>query len=106
MRILLHALSHALTCDQQRTEVHDADILIEGSTIAEFGKGLDNQRVDQLIDGHRLIAFPGLINAHSVPPARQATTAPACSVSCSWPPLLTAPPIPTSRRGGRRLGTG
>src|SRR5262249_33229208 len=63
VRILLQGLSHIATFDDHDHEYANADILVDGETIASVGPTLSATAVDQVIDGTGLIALPGLINA-------------------------------------------
>jgi len=63
-RTILRRLAHVATFDDEDHELVDADILIDGTTIAEVGVGLPTDGVDRVIDGSGLLALPGLINAH------------------------------------------
>lgn len=64
LRTLIQGLSHIATFDDEGRELTNADILVEGPSIAVVGTGLSAENVDRVIDGRGLIAMPGLINAH------------------------------------------
>lgn len=64
MALLLKGLSYVATFDDERRELRDADILIDGPSIAAVGIDLSQQGVDHVIEGRGLIALPGLVNAH------------------------------------------
>lgn len=53
-----------LTLDEQDTEHADADILIEGPTIAAIGSNLAAPVGARVIDASGHLAMPGLVNAH------------------------------------------
>jgi dihydropyrimidinase len=47
------------------TDTYDADVLIDGETIAMIGKGLPAQGVDKTIDARGTYVIPGGIDAHT-----------------------------------------
>lgn len=64
MVILLKRLSYLASFDDEGREFRDADILVDGPSIAAVGTDLSDEGVDRVLDGRGLIALPGLINAH------------------------------------------
>jgi cytosine/adenosine deaminase-related metal-dependent hydrolase len=53
-----------VTMDDHGTEVPDATIAIRDRWITAVGSEPSEEQFDQVIDGRRLIALPGLVNAH------------------------------------------
>lgn len=64
MRTLLSGFNVLATFDDHGRELTDADVLIDGTVIAEVGTGLDPVGVDEVISCRGLVGLPGLINAH------------------------------------------
>jgi len=65
MKLIKNA--RVLTLDEHDTEHECADILIEGSKIVEVGPDLvvaNTEKDMSIIDGHGLLAMPGLVNGH------------------------------------------
>jgi cytosine/adenosine deaminase-related metal-dependent hydrolase len=62
--LLIRGLSYVVTYDDAGRELSDADILVDGRTIAAVGAGLSDDGVERVLDGRGLIALPGLVNAH------------------------------------------
>jgi 5-methylthioadenosine/S-adenosylhomocysteine deaminase len=66
---LVEHLEFVLTVDAADTVLHDASLLVEGRTIADVGPAGDvrarlTRQPDRVVDGQRLGAVPGLIDAH------------------------------------------
>ncbi len=54
-----------VTCDPAGTELHDADIVVDGGVVVGLGEDLRDEYPSlPAIDGRDLVALPGLINAH------------------------------------------
>ncbi|HEX6393640.1 MAG TPA: amidohydrolase family protein [Acidimicrobiales bacterium] len=63
MRTLLSGFDCLACFDDAGTELEGADVLIDGSTIADVGIDLSTE-VDRRVDCRGLVGLPGLINAH------------------------------------------
>lgn len=61
--LLIKNLKAVVTCDENDTVLHDVDILCEDGMITAIGSGL-NAEADRIIDGTRLLCYPGLVNTH------------------------------------------
>jgi 8-oxoguanine deaminase len=52
------------TMDDERNEIRDCDILIDGRSIAQVAQTLD-VGADEEIDAHNCVVIPGLVNTHN-----------------------------------------
>jgi 8-oxoguanine deaminase len=52
------------TMDDERHEIRDCDILIDGRSIAQVGQHLDVE-ADEVIDARNCVVIPGLVNTHN-----------------------------------------
>jgi cytosine/adenosine deaminase-related metal-dependent hydrolase len=63
--ILLEGCRVVVTMDDAGTELENASILIDGGVISWVGQGRPPVREQpEVVDGHGLVALPGLINTH------------------------------------------
>ena len=64
--ILIKNIKELITMDNQKNRYKNVDVLIEGPKIKELGKDLkiNEDKIDEIIDGDGYYAFPGLINTH------------------------------------------
>ena len=64
MSILIKNASFILTQNSRRQILKGADVFVEGSRIAEIGKGI-SRRAEHVIQGKNRLVLPGLINPHT-----------------------------------------
>jgi 5-methylthioadenosine/S-adenosylhomocysteine deaminase len=70
-RVLIRDASLVLTMDPQAGQgplgvMEDADVLLEGDSIAAVGKGLrDDDDDTRVIDAHGKIVMPGFVDLHT-----------------------------------------
>lgn len=64
--ILIKNIKELITMDDQKNRYKNVDVLIEGPKIKEIGKDLkiNEDKIDEIIDGDGYYVFPGLINTH------------------------------------------
>lgn len=62
--ILLKNASHLVTMDDDRRELSDVDILIDGNRIVHVGRVEADRAVGETIDMSGKIVLPGLVNTH------------------------------------------
>ena len=62
MTTLIKNARAIVTCDDGDSVLHDADILLDGGVIAGIGRC--GGPADEVIDGARLLVYPGLVNTH------------------------------------------
>ncbi len=63
-RLLLRRALAVVTMDRERRVLRDADLLIDGRTIAAVGSGLTAAPDDRVIDLAHRVVIPGLVNTH------------------------------------------
>ena len=64
MRILIRNIHTLVTCDDNDRVLHGADLVMENGVFRTVGKADPDEAADQVLDGTRLIVYPGLINTH------------------------------------------
>jgi len=62
-KILIRNAESIVSCDENDTVYHDADILIENGFIKEIGKNISTDDSKIIHVEHKII-YPGLINTH------------------------------------------
>ena len=64
-RILLKNATAIATMDDERRELANADLLVEGRVIAEVGPDLEERGGDTVIDASGCLVLPGFVNTHN-----------------------------------------
>lgn len=81
-KTLIQNAKAIITCNDADQVLKDADILVDGNTIAAIGKNLPADDVERVIDAAGMYVYPGLVNTHhhflqaftrSIPELQQAT---------------------------------
>jgi len=63
MKSIMIKNGYVFTADENRKEIKDCDIYIEGPEIKKVGKNI-NDKADYVIDAKNCVVIPGLVNTH------------------------------------------